>query len=63
MYAGLALTYAGAALLVHSWWPLLGLPIVLAVVFQLAIRPEERYLSTRYGQEYATYQGRVRRWL
>lgn len=63
MYAGSALAYAGGALLAQSWWPLLGLPIVLALVFRLAIRPEERYLSTRYGDEYATYQREVRRWL
>jgi protein-S-isoprenylcysteine O-methyltransferase Ste14 len=63
MYAGLALAYAGGALLAQSWWTLLGLPIVLALVFRLAIRPEERYLSARYGDEYATYQRQVRRWL
>jgi protein-S-isoprenylcysteine O-methyltransferase Ste14 len=63
MYTGLALIYAGSSLLAHSWWTLLGLPIVLTVVFRLAIRPEEGYLRTRYGDEYVTYQRRVRRWL
>jgi protein-S-isoprenylcysteine O-methyltransferase Ste14 len=63
MYAGLALAYLGLALFVGSWWPLVAMPVVLLVVARLAIRPEERYLTQRYGATYADYQHRVRRWL
>lgn len=63
MYAGLALQYLGGTLLAGSWWPVIVVPLVLAIVLRLAVRPEERYLTERFGDEYATYQRQVRRWL
>jgi protein-S-isoprenylcysteine O-methyltransferase Ste14 len=30
---------------------------------QFQIKPEERALSALYGQEFASYKSRVRRWL
>src|SRR4051812_1369255 len=43
MSTGLAIVYVGVALLLGSWWPLLLGAVVVAVVQQLVIRPEERY--------------------
>ena len=63
MYAGLAITYVGGALRAGSWWPLALLPAVLLAVTRLVIRPEEQYLGARFGQAYADYRARVRRWL
>lgn len=63
MYAGLALAYAGVALLAATWWPLIMLPLVLALVQRLVIAPEERYLADRFGHEYSDYRARVRRWI
>jgi protein-S-isoprenylcysteine O-methyltransferase Ste14 len=63
MYTGLAITYAGGALLAGSWWPLVLLPGVLLVVLRVVIVPEERYLAGRFGAPYARYRDRVRRWL
>jgi protein-S-isoprenylcysteine O-methyltransferase Ste14 len=63
MYAGLAILYAGGALLAGSWWPLLVLPAVLAAVRYLVIGPEERYLAERFGDQYDRYRAQVRRWL
>jgi protein-S-isoprenylcysteine O-methyltransferase Ste14 len=63
MYAGLTIAYLGGALLAGSWWLLATLPIALAVVGNLVIGPEERYLAGRFGQAYVDYQSRVRRWL
>jgi protein-S-isoprenylcysteine O-methyltransferase Ste14 len=63
MYTGLGIAYLGAALLLDSWWPVALWPLVLLAVDRLVIRPEERYLSTRFGQAYAAYRARVRRWL
>jgi protein-S-isoprenylcysteine O-methyltransferase Ste14 len=63
MYTGLAVVYSGLTLLFGSWWPLaLGVPVLIAVR-QLVIRPEERYLTQRFGSAYTNYQSRVRRWL
>lgn len=63
IYAGLALAYFDVALLAGSWWPLILLLLVLALVQQLVIAPAERYLADRFGQEYSDYRARVRRWL
>jgi protein-S-isoprenylcysteine O-methyltransferase Ste14 len=63
MYTGLAIAYLGLALLLGSWWPLALWPLVIVAVRQLVIRPEEQYLTQRFGQTYAGYQSRVRRWL
>ena len=63
MYTGLAIAYPGLALVFGSWWPLALWPPVMVAVRQLVIRPEERYLTQRFGQTYTDYQSRVRRWL
>lgn len=63
MYTGFALAYLGGGLLLGSWWPLLTLPAVLVAVRRLVIDREERYLGSRFGDEYARYRQEVRRWL
>ena len=63
MYTGLAITYLGGALLIGSWWPVALLPLVLFAMVRLVIRPEEEYLDERFGEAYADYRARVRRWL
>ena len=63
MYTGLAIAYLGLALLFGSWWPLALWPLVIVAVRHLVIRPEEQYLTQRFGQTYTGYQSRVRRWL
>jgi protein-S-isoprenylcysteine O-methyltransferase Ste14 len=63
MYAGLALGYLGAAILVGSWWPLLTLLLALLAVRLLVINPEERYLTATFGVTYDNYRRRVRRWV
>ncbi len=63
MYTGLAIAYLGLALLLGSWWPLVLWPLVIVAVRLLVIRPEEAYLTQRFGGAYAEYQSRTRRWL
>ena len=63
IYAGMTAIYAGAALFLNMAWPLLVLPVVLAVVTSLVIVREERYLAAAFGEAYASYCRRVRRWL
>jgi hypothetical protein len=55
MYTGLAAAYLGLALLFDSWWPLALWPLVLVAVRQLVIRPEEHYLTERFGQASTDY--------
>lgn len=63
MYTGLAIAYVGGALLADSWWPLLTLPAALLAVRTLVIAPEERYLATRFTENFAEFTRRTRRWL
>jgi protein-S-isoprenylcysteine O-methyltransferase Ste14 len=63
MYTGLAILYVGGTLLAGTWWPLVLGPVVIALVTVLVIRPEERYLSDRFGEAYTAYRAGVRRWL
>ena len=62
-YLGMALVYAGVALMSDALWVLAPLPVVLAVVDRGVIAREERYLERKFGQEYLDYKSRVRRWL
>ena len=63
MYAGMTLLYIGLAVVLNTAWPLVLLPALLASLYALVIRPEERYLGDAFGQEYADYRARVRRWI
>lgn len=63
MYVGLSVLHVGLALLFDVGWPLLLLPFVLVALWFLVIRREERYLTHAFGDEYARYRQRVRRWL
>jgi protein-S-isoprenylcysteine O-methyltransferase Ste14 len=63
MYTGHAVSCAGAALWAGSWWPLIVLPFSMLATRRLVIAPEEEYLGERFGDDYARYRRRVRRWL
>lgn len=63
LYVGLTALTTGLALLVPSAWALLSVPVGFALLWWGAVRPEERYLTAKFGDDYAAYRGRVRRWL
>ena len=63
MYLAFALVYFGVALAVNSLWPVALLPVVLGTLHYGVIRIEESYLEARFGDAYAAYRTRVRRWL
>jgi protein-S-isoprenylcysteine O-methyltransferase Ste14 len=62
MYVAWTLGYLGVALIAGTAWPLLLLPVVLAVT-QIAVLREERSLERRFGDAYRTYKASVRRYL
>ena len=63
MYVGQALLLAGWALwLAHALAPLGAIAYVLWIT-RFQILPEERALAARFGEDYAAYRARVRRWL
>src|SRR4051794_21682525 len=63
LYVGLLVLSAGIALLAGSAWALAALPVEWALLRWGAVMPEERYLSEKFGAEYAAYTHRVRRWI
>ena len=62
-YLGMALTYAGVAIISNAPWALVPLPLAIAVIDRGVIAREERYLERRFGATYLNYKRRVRRWL
>jgi protein-S-isoprenylcysteine O-methyltransferase Ste14 len=62
-YLGMALVYAGIALLADAPWALVPLPLVLLVINNGVIVREERYLERKFGSEYLDYKRTVRRWI
>lgn len=63
MYVGMTLLYLGATALANSAWPLVALPIVIALMHFLVIRGEEARLEAQFGDAYRDYCARVRRWI
>jgi protein-S-isoprenylcysteine O-methyltransferase Ste14 len=62
-YLGMALTYAGIAIVSNAPWALVPLPVAIAVIDRGVIAREERYLERKFGTPYADYKRRVRRWI
>jgi protein-S-isoprenylcysteine O-methyltransferase Ste14 len=62
-YLGMALTYAGIAVVSNAAWALVPLPVAIAVIDRGVIAREERYLERKFGRPYVDYKRRVRRWI
>ena len=63
MYVGLTIAYLGEALLLRQIWPVILMPLVLAYVHWIVIPLEESKLQEAFGELYAQYRARVRRWM
>ncbi len=63
MYLQLVIACLGFAVLLWNPWIALLVPVVVWVLYQWAIKPEERYLEDKFGDAYRAYRRRVRRWL
>lgn len=63
MYLGLLITLLGWAAFLASPPALVFLYFYVVYINRFQIDPEERMLSTLFGDGYATYRTRVRRWL
>jgi protein-S-isoprenylcysteine O-methyltransferase Ste14 len=63
LYLSLLLLLSGIAVLMSSTWLLLTIPILYMLFLYQAVKPEEKYLSEKFGEEYLEYAARVRRWL
>jgi protein-S-isoprenylcysteine O-methyltransferase Ste14 len=63
MYLGMALVLLGWAIWLGSLVALLVLPLFTAYLTRFQIIPEERALAATFGDAFAAYRQRVRRWL
>jgi protein-S-isoprenylcysteine O-methyltransferase Ste14 len=63
IYLGMVLFLAGLSLGLGSWSPFLVIPAFMFIIERRFIRAEEGALLRRFGDEYETYRGRVRRWI
>ncbi len=62
MYLGLLLALLGWAIFLANLAALAGLPAFVAWMNRFQIGPEERALAQKFGPEYTSYCGCVRRW-
>ena len=63
LYLGVVCFVAGVALAVNLPWALVLLLPSLVACHYVLIAPEERYLATKFGEEYRVYAATVHRWI
>lgn len=63
MYLGMLLVLIGWGVWLGNAAAWLALPLSVLLLNTLQIKPEERLLRQRFGDAYARYAARVRRWL
>jgi protein-S-isoprenylcysteine O-methyltransferase Ste14 len=63
LYLGMTLVHSGIIALFNALPAAMLLPLALAVLRRGVIEREERYLESKFGDEYLAYKARVRRWL
>jgi protein-S-isoprenylcysteine O-methyltransferase Ste14 len=63
MYVGLSLTLLAWAVLLANLFAVLWVVVYVLYITRFQIIPEERVLTSLFGQEYEAYKGRVRRWI
>lgn len=63
MYLGMILLLLGVAVLLGTLAPFLPIPPLAWILHRRFVRPEEAILAKRFGEEYAAYCNKVRRWL
>jgi protein-S-isoprenylcysteine O-methyltransferase Ste14 len=63
MYLGLTLLQVGIGFAINNLWIFLFAAPALLVVHFIAVLPEERYLTEKFGESYKAYLVKVRRYL
>ena len=63
MYLSLLVLTASLAILIASLWLFIAIPVLFFLLEFFAIKPEEKYLSEKFGEEFSDYADAVRRWL
>ena len=63
IYVSFNVVYVGIAFVVNTVWPIVFLPVGIALLYYGVIAREERYLERVFGDGYLHYKARVRRWI
>ncbi len=63
IYVSFNLVYVGIAFIVNTVWPIVFLPLGIALLYYGVIAREESYLERVFGDGYRQYKARVRRWV
>ncbi len=63
MYVALTALLVALALALSNAWLLIGPAFFVAFTTRFQILPEERVMRAKFGEAYASYRRRVRRWL
>ena len=63
LYLGLIVVQLGFGLALDWMWLLIFIIPTMIIVHYVLIVPEERYLLTKFGEDYQRYAQSVRRWL
>ena len=63
IYLGFLCFLIGFPLIFRTYWGLILSPLFIMLMNRLVIKHEEAYLQKKFGDVYASYKSRVRRWL
>ena len=63
IYLGLVLALIGIGLLLGTLSPFVVVPVLICLIQQRFIQPEEAVLEKTFGSAYGRYKRQVRRWL
>jgi protein-S-isoprenylcysteine O-methyltransferase Ste14 len=63
MYLGFLLLLAGWAVFLSGGAAFPMVPVFVLYMNRFQIEPEERALTSRFGQDFVDYKSRVRRWV
>ncbi|TLY29115.1 MAG: isoprenylcysteine carboxylmethyltransferase family protein [Ignavibacteria bacterium] len=63
IYLSFFVHYTGIAIYANTAWCLFLLPVLIELITELAVIPEENYLEQKFGAAYSEYKKRVRMWI
>ena len=63
IYLGMIVTLIGVWIFLGSLTPLLIIPVFIWLIQEMFIKPEEKMLEEKFGEEYRAYKESVRRWV
>jgi len=63
MYLGMLLVLVGWAVFLANGLAVIAIALFPAYITRFQIKPEERALTALFGEQYASYSSRVRRWI